>query len=990
MRPERGSHGRPGTRRCALLRLLMLVLVACAGTRADAAVDDYLGRTVASIRLRVEGRDAADESVSRVIETRVGQPLTMAAVRESVAHLFSLARFDDVRVDATVAGGGGVALRYDLTPIHPVTQIEFDGPLREPGVDAGQMRRAVVDRFGASPSLARVDDMKQAVADLLRERGYRHAEVSPHASLFQSPDRATLTFTVTPGARTLIGAVDVDGPPGTPPTDVLERLDLASGRPYQPEALNNRIERYVADRRKAGYYEAKAAVSPVLLDEDRTVNLTVTVATGPHVRLVFSGDPLPADVRDQLVPVEREGSVDEDLLEDSTNRIEEYLRAQGYRDAMAPHTRMESGGELLVRFEVKRGPEYRVDRVDVSGNASVPLADFQQGMRVRDGTLFADATLDADQSMIEELYRRRGFADVRVRSAAEPQAARPGAAYVPIRVRLVVTEGARTVVSAVHIQGNASVGEATLVQGLGLAPGRPYLDRQLVLDREILQQQYANLGYPDATVDADPRFSADRTSAEPTFTVHEGERVTVEHVLIAGNVRTSTGTIERELRIKPGDPLSEAAKLEGRRRLIMLGLFRRVQIGELTHGTPNRRDVLVTVEEAPATTTVFGGGVEGRLQVVRTSANNGAGSDRLEVFPRASFELTRRNLFGQNRSVSLFSSVSVRLQQQQVFTPDGALSTDQFAAPEYRVIGTYREPRIFERSADALVTATIEQQARSSFNFARRAVSAEVDRQISREVQLFGSYQLQRTRVFDFGVNPADQRLIDRLFPQVRLSSVSSSAIRDTRDDLVDPGGGEYFSANVQLAARRMGSEVGFAKTFLRAQLFRTLPERRRLVVAGNASLGMASAFPREVVTTDPAGVETTQTIEDLPASERFFAGGDTTVRGFAQDALGTASTLDKDGFPIGGSGTVIFNAELRATVFPSIQVVGFVDTGNVFAHTTDISLGDLRSAVGFGVRYQSPVGPIRVDLGFKVNREDIAGRREGLTALHVSLGQAF
>ena len=161
--------------------------------------------------------------------------------------------------------------------------------------------------------------------------------------------------------------------------------------------------------------------------------------------------------------------------------------------------------------------------------------------------------------------------------------------------------------------------------------------------------------------------------------------------------------------------------------------------------------------------------------------------------------------------------------------------------------------------------------------------------------------------------------------------------------------------------------------------------------MAGNASVGVATAFPRDVVIIDTLGQVTTQTVEDLPASERFFAGGDTgPVRGFALDSLGTPSTLDKDGFPIGGNGVVIFNAEVRATVRANVQAVGFVDAGNVFAHATDIDLGSVRSAVGFGVRYKSPVGPIRVDLGFKVHREVIGGVRERLTAFVISLGQAF
>jgi outer membrane protein insertion porin family len=957
---------------------------------AQAAVDDYLGKPIASVRLLVEGRETTDAALARVIETRVGQPLTMPAVRDSITHLFSLGRFDDVRVDATMVEASRVALRYELSPIHSVTRIAFAGKLDLPGINTGQLRRAVVDRYGLSPPLGRAAAAALVVADVLRERGYLHADVRAREDILHAPDRSALVFTIDPGARTFVDSIDVVGTPTVSRAELLNRLDLARGAPYQRDALNARVERYIAERRKAGYYEARLVATASFADGDRLANLTLTVTPGPHVRVVFTGDPLPSATRDELVPIEREGSVDQDLLEDSTNRIQDYLRARGYRDAVAgPPARQESAaGELLVTFNVKRGPEYRVDRVEISGNASVPLAELEPALRLRDGEPFAESRLDADLSTIQDMYHRRGFAAAKTQAAEEPQRVGSGAAFVPIRVRIIISEGPRTLVSAVHIQGNTALPEAVLKAGMRLQPDRPYLETDLALDRDGIQLQYLNLGYPGAAVEASPNFSADRTRAAPTFTVREGPRISVDHVLIVGNVRTSAKTIERELQFKPGDPLSEAAKVESRRRLAALGLFRRVQIAELAHGDESRRDLLVTVEESPAATVVVGGGVEGRVRVVPN--DQGVASERLEFAPRGSFQIDRRNLFGKNRSVSLLTSVSVPLFKEPVFGVQGNVLNDRLALPEYRVIGTYREPRVFNTGGNALVTGTFEQQARSSFNFARRAASAEIARRVKGQVGLSASYQIQGTRVFDNKVSPQDRLLIDRLFPQVRLSSVSSSAIRDTRDDPVDPGAGEYLSANLQLAARRIGSEVGLAKTYVRGQLFHTVPGGKRLVLAGNATLGLATGFPRDVLTTDAQGHVTTQAIEDLPASERFFAGGDTTVRGFALDALGTPQTLDQNGFPIGGNGMVIFNAELRAPVRGAISVVGFFDSGNVFAHAADIALTELRSAVGFGIRYKSPVGPIRVDLGFKVHREEIAGSREALTALHISLGQAF
>ena len=302
-------------------------------------------------------------------------------------------------------------------------------------------------------------------------------------------------FTVEPGGRTLIGPeIEIVGMPSVSREELLKRLDLVPGEPYQPDALARRIARYVEGRRKAGYYEAQVTPSVRLSDDDRVANLTLAVAPGAHIRLVFAGDALPSDRHDEFVPVEAEGSVDEDLLEDSTNRIEEFLRSQGYRDARAPHTRKQDNDELVITFTVQRGPQYRVERVTVDGNASVPLAELGTTLRTREGAPFSQASLDADQTTIERLYRGRGFGAVRVQADSKPDpAAQPGP-QVPVLVSIGVIEGVRTVVGSIRIEGNASVSDAVLRRGLGLQPGDPYLDAQLRADADAIQLAYANLG----------------------------------------------------------------------------------------------------------------------------------------------------------------------------------------------------------------------------------------------------------------------------------------------------------------------------------------------------------------------------------------------------------------------------------------------------------------------------------------------------------------
>jgi outer membrane translocation and assembly module TamA len=171
---------------------------------------------------------------------------------------------------------------------------------------------------------------------------------------------------------------------------------------------------------------------------------------------------------------------------------------------------------------------------------------------------------------------------------------------------------------------------------------------------------------------------------------------------------------------------------------------------------------------------------------------------------------------------------------------------------------------------------------------------------------------------------------------------------------------------------------------------FKRLPAKKRVVFASRIALGLADGFPREVPATDIEGQPITVTVEDLPASERFFAGGDTTIRGFALDTVGAPNTISASGFPRGGNALLLMNGELRVPVWRDIGAVTFMDGGNVFDRVTEMDLGELRGSVGFGLRYRSPIGPIRFDVGFKLDRHEIGGQLESRRAFHFSIGQAF
>jgi outer membrane protein insertion porin family len=968
---------------------------------ACAAVDDYLGKNIAEVHLRASDVELRDAALVEVVETKVDTPLTMAAVRETIAHLFGLGRYQDVQVDAAL-NGGGVVLTYRLVPRQLVRRIAFEGPLV---LADSELRRAVVDRYGPSPSVSRAAQVVSTLETLYRDHGYPRAQIAARSEVARDGTTATLVFAIQPGLQARVGSVDVQGaPPGSVPA-LLKAIDLKTGDPYDGLGLDARLANYAGELRAQGYYEARMSQSPRYVDEDRRVDLVLNVDAGPHVEIVFQGDPLTSRERDDLVPIAREHSVNEDILEDSKFAIEGNLRARGYCNPRADYQRNAASGVLRIVFTVARGPLCTLERADVAGNAALSAEELNPLIQSQPGQPFIEDTLGADVSRIEGLYRRRGFAGVKVATGIDRGEERSG--VVPVRARLVITEGIRSVIQSVVFDGNVALDADALRQAVTSLPGQAYFEPQIAADSDSLALLYLNRGYQEVAVQPDPRFNSTRDNIELHFLIREGPQVIVDHVLIAGNVRTKTETIAVEVQLKSGQPLSQQAEDDTRTRLTALGIFRRVEISYLQlPGNQTHRDVVITVEEAPLTTISYGVGIEGGKRAV-LPREGGAAVESFQVAPRGSFVIGRRNLFGKDRSLNLSTRVS--------FTPGGtsfAANSNQlvqnggYGFNEYLVRLAYGERRVFGLPADGTFAGGFEQTRRTSFYFSRRSANAALTRRVKRNLALSARYSIDTTKVFNISIAPLDRPLIDRLFPQVRLSTVSGSAIRDTRDDPLDPGSGGLIGLDGELAARRIGSEVGFFKTFLQGFAYRRLGSSRTIAAFG-ARVGLATGFARTIPTVDANGqpvwasvptngtgvvLRGTQVVDDLPPSERFFAGGDTTVRGFTLDRLGRPNTIDvTTGLPLGGLGLIVLNAELRTPLRGNLAGAAFLDVGNVFAHVNDINLGQLRAAVGFGFRYKSPIGPIRVDLGFKLAPQLLAnGDRERPTALHISLGQAF
>jgi outer membrane protein insertion porin family len=975
---------RPPWTRAGRAGLAAAVLVALVPHGAASQPSDQLvGRPIAAIELIVDGRVTPDPTLLTLLETRVGAPLTPAAVRESIVHLMELDRFLDVQVRA-VPGPNGVTLQYDMVALRRIAAIRIQGSV---GLPEDMLRKAIAERLGDNPPVTRVPDIVQVLDSLYRQHGYLHAQFSPRTEPEARADRASLVLEVNAGAQLRVAEVDIRTGRGITAGEVQQRLEIRAGQLFDRVELEKQVAAYVDGLKSRGFFEAKVSPQFSVDPGGQTVRVVIDADRGPLVVLRFVGDPLPPERQADLVPIRREGSVDEDLLENSQRDIEDYLRAQGYQDAISSYTRELRDDALTIVFDVHKGPQYRVADVQIASQLPIGEAGPLPALTIRKGDLFLASKLGGEVARIREEYRRRGFGGVTVERTVTAGPVVSG--QVQVGIRILVNEGPRTLVEEISIDGNVNVPTDVLLASIRSSKGEGFYQRQAEDDRDAILLAYANRGYPHSSVTVDPRTSEDKTRVSLRFTIREGPRILVDHVLIVGNTHVSSATIERQLTIKPGMPLALSDLVESRRRLVALGLFRQVRITEL-QGAGQRRDVLVSVEEGPLTTIGYGGGLEAGRYLIRDTPESQP-QERLQVAPRGFFEIGRRNLWGGNRSVNLFTRLGVRPQGYATSLQPGGTATGGTRFTEYRVLGNYRQPGVLGPGSDLLVSAIAEQAIRSSYSFRRNAGSIELDHRLSPTLRLVGRYVLDRTNLLEAQFQESEIPEIDRLFPNARLSSFSGSVVRDTRDDPIAPRAGMLFSADGELASRYIGSEIGFAKAFLQAFVYRPLRGSQRVTFAGGARLGMAVGFARIVEETGPDGQPVETTVNDVPAARRFFAGGDSTVRGFANDQLGAPDTFSSDGVSKGGNAELILNGELRTKLLGWLGAVGFIDVGNVWARVSDMRLGGLRPTIGFGLRVNTPLGPLRGDIGFKLNRLTFAnGSREPGYAYYVGVGQAF
>jgi outer membrane protein assembly complex protein YaeT len=738
-----------------------------------------------------------------------------------------------------------------------------------------------------------------------------------------------------------IGQIEVSGNTRFPESQVLDKLKVHPGDRYDFFKLRKGLDRVESLYSQAGLLESNVRLRRQQIDQ--TVNLNLKIDPGPKLDFVFEGTAVPKAVRRRVGEVWSAGVFDSQRSEDAAGVLRSWLIGERYlTPEIQPRISNPVPDQKRVLFEMERGPHS--DRVEWAFDGARGIEPGRLRKLIESQGLSDDVYTKPSRvtEVLTQFYREMGYLDATVERPHHELNTETHSAKIVFPVK----EGALYRLGAEHFTGNRVLAEAELAEVASLPAGAEFWPvlRENAVQR--VREAYWARGYNDVVVDAEAQRIPERSLVDLNFQIVENARAVVSEIIVEGNRHTSEGLIRSQVQLKPGDPVNLQIIGDSRRKLYNTGAFAAVEI--------NREDL------ADETTDAVGADHPVCLrvkveEVQPLDLRYGVYFD-IERGPGGMVDITNRNLLGGARLIGLRARYDSELHEVRLNFSEPLLTR----FPIKTVAGVYLRREI-----------TAATEGVSGFNVDRVGFSVLQEATLGRYMLLNYGYKIERSHTYDTGP--------DRFFDvRLRIASLNTTFTRDTRDDLLDASRGSFLSQAIQFSPETLGSEVRFIKYF--GQYFRYFPLQKPSVeLFTNRVLR-----PRLVYATGVrVGLGTGLGGQEIPLSERFFAGGSTTIRGFPQNSLGP--TTGGIVFP-GGNAMLVLNNELRFPVWKHLDGVGFVDVGNIYRHVSDFSLSDLRSAAGFGLRVRTPWFLLRLDYGFNIDRR--AG--ESMGRLFFSIGQAF
>jgi outer membrane protein insertion porin family len=1024
-----------GFKRIAALALLFAATKSHGQTAAHAELGtaEVLGAPVVAVRIVNEQGRVLKESPPG-LPIVIGKPLDRDKVAQSIRALYGTGDFADLRAVVTFVESG-VRLDFVVRENLFFNQVIIEG-LSAPPTDA-TAAAAMQLTLGKAFRQSDVDEGLERLRELLKEEGLYVAQVSAENRPHPATHQMDVVVHIKPGPRARVESVKLNNQTEYQDAEILSRLKIKDGQTLTTARIQRGTDRIRKFLVKKGRLSARATVRRGEYDAAKnSVPLNLEVTEGPRVEVAVIGAKFSKSEVKRLVPVFQENAVDADLLEEGKRNIRERLEREGYFDAEASYTtetkeiqgkdQKSKASEQLITYRVERGPLHRLVGIEISGNHYFTTGLLRSRLQVYGAAFgsrgrFSRNLIQLDADSMQGLYQANGFLEAKVTpQILDDYKKREGDIYV----KFAVQEGDQTRVASLSIEGVHRFKEEELLGVIGSSPGQPYSDFNVATDRDNILALYFNEGFPDASftstaekvtagengggesagkteedngkvkiVKKEAKEKPEAPQGPPVRLVYhitEGPQVIVKRVLLTGYRRTRVNVIQREIRVKADAPLRESDVVESQRRLYNLGVFNRVTIEpQNPDGSDPDKDIVVLVEEANRYTMAYGGGFE----VQRLASTTNPVGGEVQAAPRGIFEIAKLNLTGRADSLSL------KLRGSTI---------------EDRALLGYSIPNSFGNShySTQATAYTEKTQDINTFTATRYEGSLQLTDQVTSRTTIVYHYAFRKVLVSNLNEHIAPEEI--PLFEQPTLVSEFGVAwTHDARDNPVDATKGSLNNAEFSVASTSIGSSASFIRFVYQNSTYH--PIKRRFSFARSIRIGILEPFantesltfpaptPNQCTEAAPPGPEP----EIIPLPERFFAGGGTSLRGFALNQAGPRDPCT--GFPIGGQAMLVLNQEFRFPMhlpYVGSQLGGaiFYDVGNVYSRLDRITLraysprpifeaenpaeppnettnpttcvynctnelNYLAHTVGFGLRYATPVGPIRIDLGYQINR---------------------
>jgi len=744
----------------------------------------------------------------------------------------------------------------------------------------------------------------------------------------------------------VVREVRVEGLVRVSEPSVQRRVTTQAGTRLDPKRISDDLERIFL----MNFFEDVRVEAE---DVSGGVAVIFVVQERPAIRrVVFEGhDEVDLEDIEKVVDIPTYEIVNVPKIQANLNKVRDVYRDQGFHLADVSYELVPVDENLVdLVFHIVERAKIKVKRITFLGNKALSDEELRGAMMgTREGGFFSFLTqsgmfkreyFEQDLRILKDFYAQHGYVTARVDDPVVTLSRDQEFLYITIHV----VEGRRYRVGDVRLVGDfLGDDQETLAGQLVLKTGDVFSTAAVRTDTKLVGGKYRDQGYAYANVSSDYALREAPEGAEHpepvvdfTYVLQKGFKVRFGEIRMSGNDSTRDLVIRREMTVAEGDWYSETGIEASRAKIMRLGFFDDVKLKTSRGARDDLMDVIVEVKERQT----------GTFQV-------GAGFSSFESF-LATAQISKQNFMGRGQTLAFQALLS---SMRTLFTV------------------RFYEPHFFD--SDFSFSMNVYNYQQDYDDFSRGSTGGEMTWGYWITDDLVGTVGYKIEDVSASGRAGGTQ--LANLFDDGLTSSLQAALIFDTRDDRMFPTNGWYLNGSIEWADRLLGSENEFTRMTFRGN--RYFPLFWGLVLKLNLTTGWVFS----------------QRPEGVPIFERFFVGGIFTVRGFPRFSLGPTEQIGCSGsqpdsamcaFNKGGNKQFIVNAEIE---FPILQQVGirgvvFLDAGNAYDDDENIDILGLRSSWGFGIRWWSPMGPLRFEWGFPIDRRP----GEDRYVFEFTIGNAF